>query len=644
MDAATGATGPEMALDFDTFSNETGGNIFFKAVSHPLAAPAIERLIGRLAEAGPVAIYDPAGHGRTLAAIYDLSGLEIAGVYVQKIEHLGRKMLGQAVQPVTELPASGARTVLIMGFDTGRARTQFIHLVPEGAEVLDLDEAKLPESFLGNKRAYLSAVNFAVNHVLFEDGPDRHIRLVSADYWSAYGAKDPELWLRLYDRDGTVLAEWEEALPGANGTVTIDSAAVAKRFDLGAFSGQLFMHVKRAAGHDIVKYALDTYGDRPETLSCTHDANSWPADRYAGLPAPADGERVLFWIQNCQPCPIPPGGVLFNEMGRDELVPYEEPVPAFGTRAVDVASLFPDLEWPRQIEIRAGKHLIRPRYEIVAGNGRRRIAHVNVERTDLAPDPKLPDLSNLLGKLYILPAPLLPTGRFRSLALPTPMAAAQASLPLQIVAYASDGTELGRESLGNLPRCHDRAIDLNALANGSGDVTGHVELTYDFRGGGDGDGWLHALFRYEDLETGHLADTSFGSHIFNTVITYKNEPQSYAGPPPGLSTRLFLRNGDPDTDAFCHLIYPASTPWHAASSTKLELKNRAGETVAEADLAIPCGGSRLWRVSEMFNEAAREKAGEASYVLIRDTSCRLFGYHGLERPGSAFSLDHMFGF
>ena len=27
---------------------------------------------------------------------------------------------------------------------------------------------------------------------------------------------------------------------------------------------------------------------------------------------------------------------------------------------------------------------------------------------------------------------------------------------------------------------------------------GHAELVYDFRDGGEADGWLHALFRYED--------------------------------------------------------------------------------------------------------------------------------------------------
>ena len=39
-------------------------------------------------------------------------------------------------------------------------------------------------------------------------------------------------------------------------------------------------------------------------------------------------------------------------------------------------------------------------------------------------------------------------------------------------------------------------------------------------------------------------------------------------------------------------------------------------------------------------------AGRAGgYVTIRDTTCRLFGYHGLmTRDGKAFSLNHMFGF
>src|SRR3546814_5986745 len=53
----------------------------------------------------------------------------------------------------------------------------------------------------------------------------------------------------------------------------------------------------------------------------------------------------------------------------------------------------------------------RPRYEVIANGAmkppRRRIAHANVERVDLKPDPRIPELSNLLGKGFILPAPIL---------------------------------------------------------------------------------------------------------------------------------------------------------------------------------------------------------------------------------------------
>src|SRR3546814_3722058 len=86
----------------------------------------------------------------------------------------------------------------------------------------------------------------------------------------------------MYEAGGT-LAEWTDPLPGANASVVIDSTDVRARFGLGDFTGNLFLHVCGIAGHDIVKYALDTYGDSDAVLSCTHDANSWPADLYAGV-------------------------------------------------------------------------------------------------------------------------------------------------------------------------------------------------------------------------------------------------------------------------------------------------------------------------------------------------------------------------
>jgi hypothetical protein len=184
---------------------------------------------------------------------------------------------------------------------------------------------------------------------------------------------------------------------------------------------------------------------------------------------------------------------------------------------------------------------------------------------------------------------------------------------------------------------------------------GHLELVYDFAAGGEADGWLHGLFRYEDRASGHLAETSFGAHIFNTVLTYKSEPQSYGGRPPGLSTRLFLRLGEAPRDTLCHLIYPASLPWHRESTTDLLLYDRQGREVARRRVSIACSGSLFWRYHAMFDRRERDNAGTGAYVIVRDATCRLFGYHGLlgpnghglegEAPGSgAFSLDHMFGF
>jgi hypothetical protein len=47
---------------------------------------------------------------------------------------------------------------------------------------------------------------------------------------------------------------------------------------------------------------------------------------------------------------------------------------------------------------------------------------------------------------------------------------------------------------------------------------------------------------------------------------------------------------------------------------------------------------------EEFGEDLLTEAGSAGYVLIRDATCRLFGYHGLMDEAGGFSLDHMFGF
>jgi hypothetical protein len=633
-----------MALRIDTFDNVRGGNTLYKALSHPLAAASGRALIARLKRYGKVAIVDPQGAAEGFAELFDLGGVDITGVYVQDVALIGKEALGRAAKGVPALAQSGARAVLVAAFDADRLIGQIAPFLPANCDLFSLDEMRIPAERLTNPQRYLDPLNFVTNFALFRDTDTVHTSLVTANYWAGYGSSGITLRYTLFDGGGAMIAEWSYTPPAGPGVLAeVHSAQVREHFKLDAFAGQLFVHVAGAAGHDIVKYALDTYGDDDLSLSCTHDANAWPSDRYAGLPAPAPGERVILWLQNSHATPIPPGAIGLSVMGGQHIATLDEPIGPFATRALDVAELLPDLAWPAQIELHAGKHMVRPRYEVIDGK-RRRIAHVNVERGDLKPNPELPQLAAMLGKGYLLPAPILPRGEWQSLLLPTPMAMAQTELPIAAIAYDPEGNEVARHRFGRLPRGHRTELDLDELSATLGDGYGHVELVYDFAEGGDGDGWLHALFRYRHRQSGHAAETSFGAHVFNTILTYRDEPQSYSGRPPGLSTRLFLRLGQGGYDTLCHLIYPASLPWRAKSATDVILHDALGQEVARQSLAIPCSGSHLWRYHELFNAATRKAAGPGAYAVIRDTTCRLFGYHGLIGRAGAFSLDHMFGY
>lgn len=634
-----------MALRIDTFDNVRGGNTIYKALAHPLAAVPGRALIAGLARYGKVAVVDPHGAAEGFAELFDLSALDLAGLYVQNVARIGKTMLGQTATPIPELAQSGARAVLVAAFDADRLIGQLAPFVPANCDIVGLDAMRIPEARLTNKRVYLDPLNFATNFALFRDTDTIHTRLVTANYWAGYGAKGITCWLTLFDGAGKIVAEWSEAAAPEAGAIVIDSRTVRERLGLGEFAGQLFLHVAGAAGHDIVKYALDTYGPPGDdsALSCTHDANAWPSDRYAGLPAPAPGERVVLWLQNSHATPIPAGAIGLNAMGEERIATLDEAIGAFATRVVNVAELLPGLAWPAQIELRAGKHVVRPRYEVIE-NGHRRIAHVNVERSDLKPNPQLTQLAAMLGKGYLLPAPILPRGEWQSLLLPTPMAVTQSELPVTALVYDPAGNEVARHRFGRLARSHRSELDLGQAGEALGEGYGHVELIYDFAEGGDGDGWLHALFRYRHRASGHAAETSFGAHVFNTILTYRDEPQSYSGPPPGLSTRLFLRLGEDEYDTLCHLIYPASRLWRAHSATQIILHDAAGRAIAHKSLAIACSGSHLWRYHALFDKAVRKEAGPGAYAVIRDPTCRLFGYHGLVGRGGGFSLDHMFGY
>lgn len=633
-----------MKLRIETFSNIKGGNAFYKAITHPVAARQMAALMRKIG-GRRLALYDPWGLAAGAAEFYDFAAFNLIGVFVQDVNAIGTRLVGRAAAPVTGIRSSEAEAVLVAAFDAERPIEHIRRLVPPHAEILSFDAARLPNDMLSNRHVYLDPLNFATNFVFFRDTPRYRTRLTTANYWTRYGASAVEFYFALFAGWGELLAEWREPVSPAGGIIVVDSAEIRARFGLDEFTGQLFVHAVGARGHDVVKYALDIYGvGEDASLSCTHDANSWPAELYAGLPAPRQGERVILWVQNSHPRPIPPGSIGLNLMGSAAISWHDREIGPFASTPIDVSVLLPTAHWPQQIEVQAGKHMVRPRYEAIAED-RRRIAHVNVERNDLTSEPELADLEQLLGKGYLLPAPILPRTRWRTLVLPTPMATCQTELSLGMIIYDHRGNEVARHRFGKLARRDSVALDLDTILDRVTlpDSFGHLELVYDFATGTLADGWLHALFRYEDRRTGHAAETSFGSHIFNTVLTRKGEPQSYAGRPPGLSARLFLRLGGTN-DTFCHLIYPASTPWRETSETALILHRADGTEVAREHVRIPCSGSHFWRYREVFDPAIQTRAGENAYIVIRDTHCRLFGYHGLIGHDGAFSLDHMFGF
>jgi hypothetical protein len=628
-------------LDIETFDNLRGGNVVYKALAHPLAAEGLALLADRLNAAGLVAIYDPDGIAGPLLALSP--EIDVEGVYVHDTLAVGQVRGGHIARPLTALAEARLGCVLVAAFDAAKAMARISALAP-GVEVLSLDAAKLPGRLVTNPKRYLDAVNFATNFIFFRDDGRLGTRLTTVNYWAGYGARSVRFFLRLYDDAGLVLTEWEEDAPANGGGFVLDSQEIRARFGLPAFTGQLFLHAIGVAGHDVVKYALDIFAtDNGASLSCTHDANAWPSERFAGLPAPDAEERVVLWVQNSHAVPIPAGAMALDRMGAQMPAPIDVEIPAFATLPVDVAEILPGVHWPAQIELLAGRHMVRPRYEVTKAE-RTRIAHVNVERGDLRPDAGIKTLPAEMGRGFLLPFPILPRDKYRTIVLPTPMAATEQNMPLRLDVFSPQGALVTQCYLGLLPRGHNVALELDDVLGPDTLITGHAELVYDFREGGDANGWLHALFRFEARASGHLAESSFGAHIFNTLMTYKNEPQSYNGPPPGLSTRLFLKLGFSGRESFCVLIYPASAKWHDYSDTVLELYGADGVLQTTRELKISCSGSAIIYPSRIFGAESLRAAGEAGYVLIRDSTCRLFGFHGVDDGAGGFSLDHMFGF
>ena len=221
-----------MVLRIGTFDNATGGNTLYKALTHPRAAQPGQALLAALADNAPVAIYDPGGAISAFAELFSLFEIEIAGVYVPQVERFGSRILDRAAELVPKLSDSGGRSVFVVAFDAERLIAQIEPYLPRGARVFSLDMMRIPPDRLTNRRAYLDPLNFATNFAFFRDTDALHTRLVTANYWSSYGADAVTCWMTLFGADGATLAEWcAKRGPGA-GAIILDSREIRARFRL----------------------------------------------------------------------------------------------------------------------------------------------------------------------------------------------------------------------------------------------------------------------------------------------------------------------------------------------------------------------------------------------------------------------------
>lgn len=188
-------------LGIQTFDPRTGGNMAYKALTHPWAAEKLAILATDLAGSGPVAIYDPHGIAQTALALLP-ARIEVAGIYTHDSLKVGQPCGAWSLLALADLPRMAAKTVWALDFSHAVMENRLSGLLPAGSHLRTLAEVRLPDSMLSVAHTYLDGLNFGTNLAFFRDTAEFSTRLVSANYWSRYGADNVRFWLRLYDQAG----------------------------------------------------------------------------------------------------------------------------------------------------------------------------------------------------------------------------------------------------------------------------------------------------------------------------------------------------------------------------------------------------------------------------------------------------------
>ena len=167
-----------MALQISTFSSDSGGKSLFKALGHPRVAPSARLLVDDLAKRGRIAIYDPDQTIGDFAQLYDPTSWQVSESYVQRLEEVGRTILGRVSRPVSEICDTRADVLFVASFESERFKA-IRHLIPASLPIVGLDSVRLPDTMLRHPNRYLDALKKheeVIAKNVTENIYDRHVK------------------------------------------------------------------------------------------------------------------------------------------------------------------------------------------------------------------------------------------------------------------------------------------------------------------------------------------------------------------------------------------------------------------------------------------------------------------------------------
>jgi len=207
-----------MPLRIETFSNVSGGNAFFKALTHPLAArKKLKAFSRRCAPMDPWRFYDPPQHGgygrpglmilKSLPARRPITFRTWSSAAAANL----RKPRGEACDGATRF--TGDRAIRPRLSTDPVLADQIKHLMtPRNERPQPLMALRLPDAMISDRAALSFTAQFSQRiFVFFRDGEGHHTRLVTANYWGGIWRKGCALLVPPFTMgNGVSLAEWED--------------------------------------------------------------------------------------------------------------------------------------------------------------------------------------------------------------------------------------------------------------------------------------------------------------------------------------------------------------------------------------------------------------------------------------------------